>query len=70
MDLEINIKRFLPIANIKSLAVRLCSSERKKEGGYGLSSTRRLVERLLEAVGDPKFTAETLLLFDGKTKGK
>jgi tetratricopeptide (TPR) repeat protein len=66
MDLEKNIKRSLPVANIKSLAQRLCHSERKTAGNYGLSSTRSLVQRLLETISDPAFTAETLLLFDGK----
>jgi len=60
-----NIRRYLPVANIKSLAVRLCDSPSKKAGMYGLSSTRNLVRRLLETVGDPSFTVETLLVFDG-----
>ena len=33
---------------------------------YGLSNVRSLVRRLLETVGNPSFTVETLLVFDGR----
>ena len=61
-----SIRRYLPVTNIKSLALRFCDSPHKKSGTYGLSSLRNLVRRLLEVIGDPKYTEETLLAFDGR----
>lgn len=64
-DLIQGVHRFIPVANIKSLASRLVDSPRKKAGNYGYSSTRRMIRRLLETIGEPAFFEETLLAFDG-----
>jgi len=61
-----DIRRYLPITNIKELVQRFCRHPDKKSGSYGRSSLRTLVRRLLEKVGEPKFTEEALLVFDGK----
>jgi tetratricopeptide (TPR) repeat protein len=63
-DLIENIRRCLPVANIKDIIQRFCAH--KKPGPYGHNSSRNLVRRLLEKVGDPKFTEEALLAFDGR----
>ena len=60
-----DIRKFLPLANIKNLATRLIDSPCKKTGNYGYSNTRTLIRRLLETVGEPAFFEETLLAFDG-----
>ena len=64
-DLIKDIRRFLPLANIKNLATRLIDSPCKKTGNYGCSSTRTLIRRLLGTVGEPAFFEEILLAFDG-----
>lgn len=69
-DLIENIHNYLPVSNIKNIASRLIDLPRQKKDTYGYSSSRTLLRRILESIGDPIFFEETLLAFEGSETPK